>query len=420
MSYVKTLYYDATTTYSLNGAQYSPKLIYSGLRTGDRVPGWRKLIKEGRQASSDYSVDIYSIKGSKAGSCTGLYSVPGPTSSVVLSKSFSGIPAINQGFNALPPFPENVALAKCYNKARELRSHMNGLNTLGELRETVHMIRNPAQALVKNINKWADDVHRRTRPSKFSRPITRKRYADIASGTWLEAQFGWRPLISDIKGMAETVARIHLNLQNRQDRVVSYGRNESVPTLEYFPVDEPNVPDTAPRISIFNWDRRRKAEASTRYELFLSSSLQGPVSTFERVAQVSGFTFENVVPTIYELTPYSFLIDYISNLGECINALFTDRTGMLHALRTNRTLQETTISSGASSQYWRDQVISEGLIYRGYSGTSGQMNLVRRTVNRKAFSTLPLPVLEFNLINSGMKWGNVLALMTTKLNSIRY
>jgi hypothetical protein len=333
-----------------------------------------------------------------------------------MTKSYSGFHGNNQGFITLASASENEALSRLYSNLRAARSQMNGAQFFGELRETIRMIRKPGTALIRGFQRYADDFNRYIkRHPEYLRAKGRRHLVDVSSGLWLEAQYGWRPLISEVKDIAETAARIALNNERRMTRV--YGRSKASGAL---PMDQyggplQGVTDTAPIVSLQICQRYYSTESKAQYIAFMSSTMSGPTNDFQRVAQVSGLTLENIVPTIYELTPWSFLLDYASNLGKCIEAEFTDVSNVLYGVKTVVTKDKTRVNTIYRRSDTVGQVASYGWNLLSATGNGGYTEEIRTRMTREVLLKLPTPTLEFTLTNSGTKIGNMLALLTSSL-----
>jgi hypothetical protein len=47
-------------------------------------------------------------------------------------------------------------------------------------------------------------------------------------------------------------------------------------------------------------------------------------ATAERIVELSGFDLKAFIPTVWEVIPYSFLVDYFVNIGDMLEAATTD------------------------------------------------------------------------------------------------
>lgn len=177
---------------------------------GDKVPNWKRRIALVQSATTSLSGERKKVD-MRGGyfSYTQLYK---PTQ-VRIETFRHGL----MGF--LPPFPvanslsetkaNNAALSSFVKRAQAATNSFQGSVAVGELAETLRMIKNPAQGLRRGIDDYLDTVKKRARSRRLpgaSRP-SRRSLRRMVADTWLEKAFGWDPLISDVKSAAETLAR---------------------------------------------------------------------------------------------------------------------------------------------------------------------------------------------------------------------
>lgn len=244
--------------------------------------------------------------------------------------SFIGVPggiAYDFEFNNLASVPveaESEALSRMHSKIRESRSEINGFAFLGELRETLKMIRKPLSSLTKQVYSHLErtEVYRSGKKKRLPRKSVE--YSKALSGTALEINFGWKPVISDIQAIALIAAKV----------VAGHGLRKQFSTFselksseEYF--DGYWNPDNGSYI---------RGQQTRRYEYTVGAKVSVGVNYREecasdalsQVIRLGGFTTEQILPAIYELTPWSWLIDYFSNLGDLIEAATTDLSDVVY------------------------------------------------------------------------------------------
>lgn len=381
----------------------------SGVKTGSSVPNWRKLIKSSLDATSDYSRTAYRLE--KGGRISSSFTAGWPSNPALeWSETFSGIPGANQVFQTLVSPNEAKALSKIYQKIKATRSEMNGLQFFGELKETVHMLRHPADALVKGFFNYTNKINNLViKNPKIRHARNRQNLVDTVSGLWLEAQYGWRPWISEIQDISRTVGRIVIDSNRKIDRVAAFSSAEGVSISSLANTMEQGLKMVS---STSQWERRYSTTSSVHYIAFLDHTVTGPTTVFEKVAQISGLTFENIVPTIYELIPYSFLLDYASNLGQCIEASFTDISAYKFGLKINRTVDAVEVISTPSESGIRSSIVGSGWYVKSIATSGkGYYKETRTTLVRQRLTSLPLPRFEFSLTSSPLHIGNVIALL---------
>lgn len=225
------------------------------------------------------------------------------------------------GFHSRHPFLDTPAwnetlsaTAKSYALARFTRKYLaqqmsvNGMAFVGELRETLAMIRNPAKALRKKLSDYLSDLIKKRRRNWTSR----KKWRKIVADTYLENAFGWQPLIDDTRAAASTLME-------------TVGRLQCFPIRSVTSLDSSGPPyDYIEGISfgiVLRMARRTKYSSKCIVRGAFSERIDGPVSPY--LAHL-GFRWNNFVPTVWELLPWSFVVDYFLNVQQILEAAYTD------------------------------------------------------------------------------------------------
>jgi len=289
-------------------------------------------------------------------------------------------------------------------KIRQSRSEMNGLIVLGEMRETLRMLRRPASSLVTLVNGRLQ--HLRNQKLQISRlPWAKRRDAWLKAitGSHLELVFGWMPLFSDIKDILKTVDR--LSKTNVTVRARGTGRLE---TVYQAPLADVNVMAS----NLFLRAEHGTVittEGSIRYEVGLRAVPVVDNDSVSRVLSLSGVTLENFVPALYEIMPWSFLLDYFSNLGKVIEGWTTDTSDVIWTLRTER-LRSVKLDTTRAMDPLGPGNDTYKLV--SYGGGYGHSQTVRTTLHRTIVPTLGVPKFHFRSPgDSPKKLFNMLALL---------
>lgn len=386
----------------------------SNTRTGQRVTHWKQKVKAGFQAGSAYYRSVHTVHEQEpvAVDISTRHSVSGASRYDIICK---GNPFMNQTISSLAqPFSaDNQALKKIHDRLRQVRSEMNGQLFFGELREAVRMIRNPAQGLVRFFTKYAGTSRRlRTnlQNSKRSADYIGKAVADL----WLESQYGWKPFVSDIESAAKTASRILYGNAERRTRVSAKSESQAILTDTQFPSydSQSGLPSGGapifPRIQMI---RERKSAVGVSYIVGLRSTMDGPADSLSRVAELSGFTLENFVPTVYNLIPYSFLVDYFSNLGTIIESSFTDQSNVAWVVKTSRSQDSVVLNFQYDAKLTAFNVAAQSYILEKCTVRNGYSREVRTTLDRQLLASIPIPSLELTIPGAdSLKWANMFAL----------
>ena len=207
-------------------------------------------------------------------------------------------------FDIVPATIDALAYGKMISKARSLITPFEGMVFLGQLGKTLHQIRHPAQTLRKGVREFIRLSKKRAKQE------TRHSFKKVLADTWLEANYGWAPLFSDIKGgneaLKDLIARPAIETR------MAKGYAEKMYFTTSFDGDYDVLGDNVVGITV-NTDYW--ISMLYRAEIVLTCP-----STLTMNNATLGFDPANIVPTVWELVPWSFLIDYFTNVGEVLNA----------------------------------------------------------------------------------------------------
>lgn len=221
-------------------------------------------------------------------------------------------------------------------RARDAQGAFRGSTFVAELASTLRGLRNPLRDLRSGLNDYSSAARRR-----IARAIGRDprgvRVRDLSdrqrrsaqralSGTWLEYQFGWAPLVSDIASAAEAVGRF----ADREEReyVSASSNSKGTPTITF--------KDSQMSGLFIDTEVHTFSDSTVKYY----GAVKINVSTFAGSwAEEAGFRFRDFVPALWEWIPYSFLVDYFSNAGDVIEAACFPRSNLAWCARTYRNLR---------------------------------------------------------------------------------
>lgn len=322
-------------------------------RSGMRVAHWRKLIANNQSATSPYLVSgrHYSSKEGSARKDyfeTGPYSYRAGSYDTVFGDIAAYVAETNSWDNPAPPVLAasqetcDAAYFGFMQKIRSKQTSIQGLVFLGESRQTVRMLVNPAKTFRAMLTRYISRAKRsilirnrfrgRRNPGISQVLYNPGEYKDIVrslSDLWLEFSFGAQPLLSDMKGICEAVQKS--DAKPRVVRVSDFANNDSRTNV---PIECGLTPDIT---LLVRFDETIKD--GCRYTGALDWKSQ-PRSV-ERLNELCGFQLRDFVPSVYELIPFSFVVDYFSTVGDVIGAAFTATNNMLWWSRTRRRIQTT-------------------------------------------------------------------------------
>jgi hypothetical protein len=288
---------------------------------------------------------------------------------------------------------------------RELRA-LQGLVTLGELGETLRLIRHPLRQLRGSLDDYLETVRNRTRglsriPKRRRLPGARR----VISDTWLEYSFGMLPLVSDIRGSCKGLAE-YLNYREPTKRIDATAQNRNIISRSY--VDNP----------FFGYNIRMHKLAYGKYaEHMYGAVVCRTGGTIGSLQQLFGFRLEDVVPSVYELIPWSFMVDYFSNTGAIISSFAFNRANLAWVNMGQKS--ESTVEQWAEEFYNSkvagpfDSNPANWRSFKNGSFSTAPLRLSRVQKVRSVYSGSLIPSFEFRIPGMSTKWLNISALVAS-------
>lgn len=371
-------------------------------RNGVSLPNWRTIIRNGGNATTAFTGTLQSFKYTPC-AC---YSEGWENPSFYRLNRYdtTGFNGLSIGYGNISTFwadywgdmeqaADRSALQFLYQRLRADQTTIRGGVVLGELREALRMIRRPAQSL----RKLTDDYFSTLRKRRVE-ATTLKRAKKVIADSWLEYSFGWRPLLADISDGLTAYERLRDNSFVRKTFSAT-GEVEGESVLDETPTYAGQVKLKTKRIT--------KTVLQVRYKVGSNRTLEGQQST-EGVSNMLGVGWRDFVPTIWELTPWSFLIDYFVNVGEILDAATTitsDLTWVCKTVRKTRihTIDATPDVDGAK--------LAGGVTFVDIGGAGGSTEEFERKIIRSSLTSLPFP--DFRIQVPGLtsqRWLNIAAL----------
>jgi len=386
-----------TTHYS-----YAESSKLTRTRTGESNPNWRDQVKAQQNATTPMTgvYEYYSGNRGRAKVTFKNYLPPG-LGGPIAYETIEG--------DGLLPFNKidwvtsigtgdayNRALISYLKNARKAQQGFAGLTFLGELRESLKMIRHPAQGLKNLCSEWLNTTGRARRKFGRSRKGTDKWKRELSS-LWLEQAFGWQPLVNDINAAWRT----YRNLRDRRDQVPVTG----------FGIDTEFVPHRSETFyphdfftGQYRYNRRSTERAFVRFRGMVKLKTIGSnVDALEPF----GFTFDSWIPTAWELLPWSFLIDYFSNIGDVLEA------GTFSTANLAWTSQVSIVSQISEMQGQIYELASRNALGENFISCEGDVmhsRRERRVVTRSPQAQLSIPTLKLEIPGHPAQWANMTAL----------
>jgi hypothetical protein len=376
-------------------------------RTGTRLHNWHKIIEDGGNASTAMTAVWETTEGEPANAYVRTNN-GGNKNEWCERRNGGDVSMHNVDFtrhhfasSISATFVDNLARTRFYGRLREVNTQFSGLVALGELRETAKMLRKPAAALWDSAERYIDALRKRKR-------VNPKGWIKDASGLWLEHSFGWLPLINDCKDAVKAYSRIS---EKPRSKIISAGMKKSYDrSRELDGSWEGNITRVNMQGGCCMYaDARLYEHVAVRYKGKISARVVAP--GWDNWA-LFGFTPREFLPAAWELLPWSFLVDYFTNVGDLITASCTSTSSVNFVNRTeiHFTDHQAKFLVDAEACRKNDWAGNAGKL-EGFYGSLGSCRYTRRTVSRSPNSGIALPTFQASWDLSDGQLGNIAALL---------
>lgn len=263
---------------------------------GTRNPGWKVTIAKGGDAGSNYSgrhdklvsPTTYSIRTESLNWL-----------SVGYGTMFGGILLLENDTTSL----NNQAIGRLRNKLQGKVGNAQLAAPIAESRE-IHR-------LVRQINNLGMDTLKAMLAAKQSKG---KSIAKLAGDIWLGYGFGVNPLLKDIQSAADSILH-YVTRQNNRIRVSGAATQEyqsgSVPTNGQFSIAQD---------AQIAWYRSAHHLQGIRYTAGIDLEVRG--GSNYSVPDHLGLKLGALPSTLWELTAFSWVVDYVSTVGSFLDDTF--------------------------------------------------------------------------------------------------
>jgi hypothetical protein len=299
-------------------------------------------------------------------------------------------------------------------RCREIQNRFSGGVFLGELRETIKMIASPGKAIVKALERHQKLMKQALRgrfhdvsyseiygPRKGTPTKRVRETAKFVSDSWLSFKFGISPLLSDLDS----------------------GMRATAEYFEYAPREYVSYKTTSRKAS--HGTRVDFAQGDLRYTMLTSSEtftkvttrgavkLDGPNQSNPSIQKHFGLSWQDAILTGWEIIPYSFVVDYFLNVGECLEAALFPQSLISWS---NRTIDVNgsgvnTVLPDSVRQVWLGSAKTQ-IIYTG----DPSLRYSRRSIERVS-NPLLVPALRFRVPGAeSTQWVNLGALLGGRLS----
>lgn len=283
---------------------------------------------------------------------------------------------------------------------------------LGEIRETIRMLKSPAKAMRQYAQHFVSSYTRIKRQAQRLNGRKNARNTNLKealANQWLEYSMGFAPFVMDIRDILETLDK---QVENRTKRISAFRESATSSRVNH------GLRSVLKSGTPFNYDafvnieRRIVNKAYVRYTCgYEAKLLQDITSPIQKLYVYGGFNLRETASIIYELTPWSFLIDYFSNLGDVIQANFTSLENVKWVNKTVRLHHsEVILPSDLGLQLTPNTTLID------WQGSMGQLKLDSYRTIRSAAS-IPLGTISFELPGHSNQFLNIGALAIARIKN---
>lgn len=395
---------------------------------GDDDPNWRVKVRTGQDATNKYDVTFYHSPSALSYAHV-RYLEPNYSGSqyriidyrYVSVADLSALTAIDL---ELRKSVTNEVVGKMYEKLNKETQSINGWAFLGELKETLHGLRHPAESLAKLIGTYgskvsaAKAVHfKKLRALKYPKVQTKRAMEKynrkkkrlkteaktLFSNLWLEFKFGVEPLAGDIAAAAGAYFDYTEGYQRPAFKVVT-ARNKGKGSSNSIGYDEfPNGVYTKIN-TVYNRETKVKLVAVIDLEATFSKRTD---------ASILGSKFDlglpAVVPALWDLLPLSVFVDYFANVNTVLTAVCTTLPKIISMER--RVFEEVKATTSTVCYKW--SYPSSELI----TPEDGYSEISKNHYLREKWA-LEIPSLTFTTpLGSPIKLGNLAAFLNNVIHN---
>lgn len=272
----------------------------------------------------------------------------------------------------------------------------------GELMEAVRMLASPARALRSGV----DDLYKTLRSKQ--RRLKGKKLRDAIAGSYLEWKFGIQPFINDADSAATAFRAMASGRTFDIIRVLGIGEASEVIT-SVSPYQGPGV----------GWLNNPSVLATFVDEYWVEVSLRGAwrnksPSGQMPIPMIFSTGLGDVVPTAWELVPWSFFVDYFTNIGDVLGAWSMRFQEFAWINETVRYRTTRTISIPAGTAIYKPFPTADTVLT---NVTCAPARIVRMSTTRAPYdnSWAPTPLVKIPGIGDTSKWLNIAALLSMRV-----
>jgi len=397
-----SIWWNRRSSYTYTDAANNTIIVLGGdikklvrTRTGDSLRGWQDRIRLQQNATTALVGDYTDMKGEDRVSWVLTHDnlFIAPNSDDIRIRTFKGYvsPLISIDASSIgTSVASNRAAIAFLKKARAVQSEFSSPTFLGEFKQTLGMLRKPGEGLRNILGSYLNKV----KNLKQKQP---KNWKKNLSSTWLESVFGWAPLASDLKNGYEAYSNF-VKERDRDQVIISAMGIEKDSVSESHSVQNINGFNVIHNIQVID-------KAFVRYRGAIIRRVDATLR--DKLARV-GFNPQEFIPTAWELLPWSFLVDYFSNIGDVLAADAFVRADLAWASGVTVTSRDNFCSSHCDEAKTAQQM---GAWFKSVSSSPCVFSVSRRHMNRVSSVGIAPPSFSLEIPGNPAQWANMTALL---------
>jgi len=373
--------------------------------TGSLNPGWRATIRNGGDATSNFDAVRHQVEGDPSYFYyrSGFWLDP-RFPATQLCSGVANLKWQNDSINAgisLVADVRNRAIRKFLDNAKSVRSSFEAGQDLGEIKQTIESLIHPMNSLKQLTLNYFTKL-KKAKVKNKDRISLHKALSD----SYLEYRFGWRPLALDL---ADAFAGLTSRRRMSSTAPCQGSATGSEATDHHSDVNCSSVNCDAPApLNSYSYTIYScRIKGAIRLNLDSNGNIPIP-----QLLQLS--TLNDFAVTAWDLLPYSFVVDYFTNIGDVINALTFPSSDLVFICQTEHTKLINQYSS--SPVHTPD---SNGYIWKHETWRPFNARTVVTKVSRRRLQSIDLlPSVRVSLPVSSRPLENIGALISSNVKSL--